>query len=103
MGTGVEYGSMDQTAFKIDSAEKRLNELGYKQELRREMVSILIIFPFFSPFLFLTTLMYEFVCFSWLVSYRRFSRLLRLHFRAWQFLQGRLSMGQACVMQGLQA
>ncbi|KAJ6685348.1 AMINO-ACID PERMEASE BAT1-like protein [Salix purpurea] len=37
MGTGVEYGSMDQTAFKIDSAEKRLNELGYKQELRREM------------------------------------------------------------------
>uniref|UniRef100_A0A6N2MK60 Amino acid permease/ SLC12A domain-containing protein n=1 Tax=Salix viminalis TaxID=40686 RepID=A0A6N2MK60_SALVM len=37
LGNGAEYGSMDQTAFKIDSAEKRLNELGYKQELRREM------------------------------------------------------------------
>uniref|UniRef100_A0A6N2MHG6 Uncharacterized protein n=1 Tax=Salix viminalis TaxID=40686 RepID=A0A6N2MHG6_SALVM len=29
--------SMDRAAFKMDSAEKRLNELGYKQELRREM------------------------------------------------------------------
>ncbi|KAJ6335731.1 hypothetical protein OIU78_012361 [Salix suchowensis] len=28
---------MDRAAFKMDSAEKRLNELGYKQELRREM------------------------------------------------------------------
>lgn len=37
MGPGVERVSMDQTAFGIDSAEKRLNELGYKQELRREM------------------------------------------------------------------
>ncbi|KAJ6405369.1 hypothetical protein OIU84_013349 [Salix udensis] len=41
---------MDRPAFKMDSAEKRLNELGYKQELRREMVSILIIFPLFSLF-----------------------------------------------------
>ncbi|KAL9396090.1 hypothetical protein Peur_010343 [Populus x canadensis] len=37
MGSGVEHISMDQKAFGIDSAEKRLNELGYKQELRREM------------------------------------------------------------------
>lgn len=26
----------------MDSAEKRLNELGYKQELRREMVCVLL-------------------------------------------------------------
>lgn len=37
MGPGVEHVSMDQTSVGIDSAEKRLNELGYKQELRREM------------------------------------------------------------------
>lgn len=29
-----------------DSAEKRLNELGYKQELRREMVNFLFFFSF---------------------------------------------------------
>lgn len=33
----------------MDSAEKRLNELGYKQELRREMVCV---FYFISVFLF---------------------------------------------------
>lgn len=33
-------------ALKIDSGEKRLNELGYKQELKREMV----IFPFICFF-----------------------------------------------------
>jgi hypothetical protein len=27
----------------MDTAEKRLNELGYKQELRREMVSVLLL------------------------------------------------------------
>jgi len=102
MGSGVEHVSMDQTAFGIDSAEKRLNELGYKQELRREMVShITNLPPFFL--LFLTTLTYGFISFSWLVSCRHFSRLLRLHFLAWQFLLGHLSMGQAYVMQDLQA
>lgn len=29
---------MDQQVLEVDSGEKRLNELGYKQELRREMV-----------------------------------------------------------------
>lgn len=40
---------------EMDAGEKRLNELGYKQELRREMVSFLIwilchMFPFPSYF-----------------------------------------------------
>jgi hypothetical protein len=50
MGSGVEHVSMDQTAFGIDSAEKRLNELGYKQELRREMVSHINNLPLFIFF-----------------------------------------------------
>lgn len=29
---------MTQHVLEMDSGEKRLNELGYKQELRREMV-----------------------------------------------------------------
>jgi len=43
---------------EMDSGEKRLNELGYKQELRREMVIILslniplLCFMFFYSFLF---------------------------------------------------
>lgn len=37
----MEMGSREnRESMKIDSGEKRLNELGYKQELRREMVSI---------------------------------------------------------------
>lgn len=43
---------------EMDSGEKRLNELGYKQELRREMVTIplfgylttICICFFFSPY-----------------------------------------------------
>ena len=42
---------------EMDSGEKRLNELGYKQELRREMVTILlfgylttICICFFAPY-----------------------------------------------------
>lgn len=42
-------GITDQTALEMDSGEKRLNELGYKQELRREMVIIYNIY--FSLFL----------------------------------------------------
>lgn len=34
----------------VDSGEKRLNELGYKQELRREMVSQISTPPFFYLF-----------------------------------------------------
>lgn len=33
----------------MDSAEKRLNELGYKQELRREMVFVLLPSCVFDP------------------------------------------------------
>ena len=33
-----EHVPMNHTALEMDSGEKRLNELGYKQELRREMV-----------------------------------------------------------------
>ncbi|KAG5517251.1 hypothetical protein RHGRI_037867 [Rhododendron griersonianum] len=40
MGSREEHGTMtfQTTTTKMDSGEKRLNELGYKQELRREMV-----------------------------------------------------------------
>ncbi|KAF7120480.1 hypothetical protein RHSIM_Rhsim13G0200300 [Rhododendron simsii] len=42
MGSREEHGTMStfQTTTKMDSGEKRLNELGYKQELRREMVGL---------------------------------------------------------------
>jgi hypothetical protein len=35
-------------AMEMDSGEKRLNELGYKQELRRELVYIYISYHSFS-------------------------------------------------------
>lgn len=39
MGSREQDGTMTfQTTTEMDSGEKRLNELGYKQELRREMV-----------------------------------------------------------------
>ncbi|KAK9271225.1 hypothetical protein L1049_026815 [Liquidambar formosana] len=37
MGSVEEHISMTEGAVRMDSGEKRLNELGYKQELRREM------------------------------------------------------------------
>ncbi|KAA8546444.1 hypothetical protein F0562_002817 [Nyssa sinensis] len=37
MGSRVQYESVPWHAMEMDSGEKRLNELGYKQELRREM------------------------------------------------------------------
>lgn len=36
----VHVGTTYQTVLDMDSGEKRLNELGYKQELRRDMVII---------------------------------------------------------------
>lgn len=33
-----DHLGVSQQALEMDSGEKRLNELGYKQELRREMV-----------------------------------------------------------------
>lgn len=40
MNSGENYVSVTPLqAMEMDSGEKRLNELGYKQELRREMVS----------------------------------------------------------------
>jgi len=51
-------GGEREDALVMDSGEKRLNELGYKQELRREMV-----LPFSSHMFFLV-----WVCF-W--SFRR--------------------------------
>lgn len=35
---GHDQLGVSQQALEMDSGEKRLNELGYKQELRREMV-----------------------------------------------------------------
>lgn len=43
MGSRVE---VTHEALEIDSGEKRLNELGYKQELRREMVVYLFFIKF---------------------------------------------------------
>lgn len=37
------HAVMNHTALEMDSGEKRLNELGYKQELRREMVCLIYI------------------------------------------------------------
>lgn len=41
----------------MDSGEKRLNELGYKQELRREMVRTIICYAPFFYFFFLFVLL----------------------------------------------
>lgn len=40
---GSRVGAADEV-LEIDSGEKRLNELGYKQELRREMVKVFFLF-----------------------------------------------------------
>ena len=44
MGSREEdVGMTTELLLEMDSGEKRLNELGYKQELRREMVIYLLI------------------------------------------------------------
>jgi hypothetical protein len=47
----------------IDSGEKRLNELGYKQELRREMVYYTIHLFFLFPFFVYSWSVYHFEAF----------------------------------------
>jgi hypothetical protein len=42
MGTETSFVPEVTENIAMDSAEKRLNELGYKQELRREMVFVLL-------------------------------------------------------------
>jgi len=53
MGSERSFAEVNTT---MDSAEKRLNELGYKQELRREMVCILFYFSVFFTILCLIEL-----------------------------------------------
>ena len=43
----------------MDSAEKRLNELGYKQELRREMVFFILFFLYIFAILCLMELILD--------------------------------------------
>ena len=40
-------------AMEVDSGEKRLNELGYKQELRREMVQMILWLYVFYLYMYL--------------------------------------------------
>ena len=48
----VDVG-VNPRAMEVDSGEKRLNELGYKQELRREMVQMILWLYVFYLYMYL--------------------------------------------------
>lgn len=109
MGLYSEEAEGNTQFAEMDTGEKRLNELGYKQELRREMVSSNFrIFPLSFP---RSNCMKS--CFSqkqnrlhffFFFGGRLYSRLLQYHFPRWHFSLGSLlCMDQAFCMQDLQA
>jgi len=57
---GIESSFVQVTGnTSMDSAEKRLNELGYKQELRREMVFFILFFVYIFSILCLMELILD--------------------------------------------